>query len=573
VTTFGAVARRSGGWLGVFAVTALVGTLTSLAFPAVLGHAVDALVAGGGSGRWIGLAGALVLTAIVADLLGAYAVPAARADATAWTRERFVRHILAVSPVHSGRFHGGDLVSRLSAGASEAAQAGPGAVGAAVAVLPPIGSLALLCYIDVRLALAFAAGITLCTLVLRAFARRTTEATTGYQHVQGRIAAMLGEALAGRRTIAAAGTADREERRILEPLGALHERGRRTWVVLARSIAEAGIAGQFVVVSVLATGGVLLARGDISPGELFAASQYAILGAGLGSLTGAVAQLARARAGVHRLADVFADPPVPYGDTAVPDGPGRLELRGVTVRVGDAILLDAVDLDVPGRSAVALVGRSGAGKSTLAAVAARLREPDEGEVLLDGVPLRQLRHDALREAIGWAFERPVLVGATIASAIGPHLDRDRVRAAARATHADQFVSRLPEGYDTPLAGAPFSGGEVQRLGLARAWSASRLLILDDATSSLDTVTEMQIGRTLIRDRGDRTRLIITHRAATAARADAVVWLDGGRVRAVGPHAVLWHHPDYRDLFAAAHDPATQYRATQYRATQYRAGAG
>jgi ATP-binding cassette subfamily B protein len=162
-----------------------------------------------------------------------------------------------------------------------------------------------------------------------------------------------------------------------------------------------------------------------------------------------------------------------------------------------------------------------------------------------------LTRDALREAIGWAFERPVLVGATVAEAIGPTLDRDRVRAAARATHADGFVSRLPGGYDTALVEAPLSGGEAQRLGLARAWQASRLLILDDATSSLDTATEMQIGRMLTQDRGGRTRLIITHRAGTAARADAVVWLDGGRVRAIGPHVVLWQRPEYRALFAGA----------------------
>ena len=93
-----------------------------------------------------------------------------------------------------------------------------------------------------------------------------------------------------------------------------------------------------------------------------------------------------------------------------------------------------------------------------------------------------------------------------------------------------------------------SGGESQRLGLARAWHARRLLVLDDATSSLDMVTEMQISRTLTADHGRRTRLIVTHRAATAARADLVVWLDAGRVRAVGPHGRLWSDPAYREVF-------------------------
>ncbi|MGH3930321.1 MAG: ABC transporter ATP-binding protein, partial [Pseudonocardiaceae bacterium] len=129
------------------------------------------------------------------------------------------------------------------------------------------------------------------------------------------------------------------------------------------------------------------------------------------------------------------------------------------------------------------------------------------------------------------------------------LDADRVRTAARATHVHEFVSRLPRGYDTPLAGAPMSGGEAQRLGLARAWCAERLLVLDDATSSLDMVTEMQISRTLTDCGPDRvTRLIVTHRVSTAARADLVVWLEQGRVRAVGPHNQLWEEPAYRKVF-------------------------
>ncbi|HEX2301868.1 MAG TPA: ABC transporter ATP-binding protein, partial [Pseudonocardiaceae bacterium] len=240
--------------------------------------------------------------------------------------------------------------------------------------------------------------------------------------------------------------------------------------------------------------------------------------------------------------------PVGYGQRELPAGPGLLEFRQVSVRADGVTLLDQVDLVVPGGSAVALVGRSGAGKSVLAAVAARLRDPDEGQVLLDGVPLGELSHQALRSAVSCAFERPALVGGTVADAIGMGLDIDRVRTAAHATHAHEFVSRLPQGYDTMLADAPMSGGEAQRLGLARAWHAQRLLVLDDATSSLDMVTEMQISRTLTTDHGRRTRLIVTHRVSTAARADLVVWLENGRVRAVGSHQHLWEDPAFREVF-------------------------
>jgi ATP-binding cassette subfamily B protein len=230
-----------------------------------------------------------------------------------------------------------------------------------------------------------------------------------------------------------------------------------------------------------------------------------------------------------------------YGRRDLPPGPGRLEFRDVVV----TDRLARLNLVVPGGACVAVVGRSGAGKSVLVSLAARLRDPDAGTVLLDGVPVTELDHDALRSAVGCAFERPVLIGGTVADAIGLGLDGDRVRAAARATRTHEFVARLPRGYDTPLGEAPLSGGEAQRLGLARAWPATRVLVLDDATSSLDVVTEMSVQRAL----GDgRTRLVVTHRAATAARADAVAWLDGGRLRGVGRHDDLWTDPEYRDLF-------------------------
>ena len=554
VTTFGAIARRGGGWLPVLGAATLAGTLATLGLPAVLGRTVDALVAGAPSGGWIALVAGLIAVGIASDLAETYAGAVSVAGTTAWLRERLVRHVLAVSPDASRRFGTGDLVSRVSGNAAEAAQAGVGVVSAVASVLPPLGSLLLLAWIDPRLAVAFLAGAALCGVVLRAFARRTAAVVTDYQRTQGLIADRLAESLGGRRTVAAAGTLDRERNRVLEPLADLHAQGRRMWAVLARSVAEATLAGPLVLVSVLATGGLLLVDRQISAGELFAAGQYAVIGAGLGSLTGIFARLARARAGSRRVGEVFAVGPVRYGVRDLPAGPGRLEFRGVTVRAGDTVLLAGVDLDLPGGAAVAVVGRSGAGKSVLAGLAARLRDPDHGTVRLDGSPLTDLSHAALRRAVGCAFERPVLVGRAVADAIGPAVDPRRVRAAARATHAHEFVSRLPLGYDTPLAEVPLSGGELQRLGLARAWPAHRLLVLDDATSSLDMVTEMQIGHTMTDDHRGRTRLIVTHRAATAARADLVVWLCDGRVRAVGPHADLWRLPAYRAVFAAAVPP-------------------
>ncbi|HWM02258.1 MAG TPA: ABC transporter ATP-binding protein [Actinophytocola sp.] len=543
MSVFGSIVRHAGGWLPVIGVASLAGTLGALALPLVLGRAVDAIVSDVDSGFWLGLAAGLILLGVVVDLVDAFAGTACVAGTTAWLRDRLVRHVLAIGEGGRRGMDTGDLVSRVSGNAAEAAHAGPTAVTVGTALLPPVGSLVLLVYLDVWLAVAFLAGVAMVAVVLRLFTRRTAEVVTAYLTVQGRLAARLTESLTGARTIAAAGTLERERRRVLEPLPELHEQGMRSWQVLAGAAAQAAVVGPLVLVAVLAVGGFALSAGRITPGELFAASQYAALGAGLGGLTGVFGRLARSRAGAARAGEVLTVDPVAYGSSALPRGAGRLELRGVTARAGAATLLSDVDLVVPGGVAVAVVGRSGAGKSVLAALAARLREPDEGEVLLDGVPLSSLSHSELRSAVGCAFERPTLVGASVASAIAPD---GQVEEAARAVHAHEFVSRLPQGYATPLTAAPMSGGERQRLGLARAWRASRLLVLDDATSSLDMVTEMQISRTLTE--GDRTRLVVTHRRSTAARADLVVWLDEGRVRAVGPHETLWSDPAYREVF-------------------------
>ncbi|MBO0806113.1 MAG: ABC transporter ATP-binding protein, partial [Nocardiopsaceae bacterium] len=304
---------------------------------------------------------------------------------------------------------------------------------------------------------------------------------------------------------------------------------------------------------------------------------------GIGASTAMVARLGVARGGARRVAGLLAVPAPRHGTTATisqgdgpgrarrnatvphllaPDGavpdapPGALTMRGIAVRRGGQDVLRDLDLTIPGGAVVALVGRSGAGKSTLAELAGRLADPTEGSVSLDGTDLRALTRGTLREAVVYAFERPHLFGATPREAIGfgPAVPPDEdIRAAASAAQAAQFIERLPLGYDTPLDEAPLSGGEVQRLGLARAFahaSTARVLVFDDATSSLDTITEMLVSRAMTERLRGRTRLIVAHRAATAARADLAAWLDEGRIRAIAPHDKLWRDPDYRSLWCA-----------------------
>ncbi|MHC3467184.1 ABC transporter ATP-binding protein [Streptomyces sp. 7R007] len=548
-------ATRHGAPHGVaLCLVSAVGTGAGLLLPAALGRTLDLLLAHASATRWILCCAGLVLLIALLDAGQTVLTGTLDARTTAWLRRRLTGHVLAVGARAADRFGPGDLVARCVGNAAQAGTA-PAARAALLAALAgPVGGMVALGLIDLWLAAVFLAGAPVLALLLRAFTRDTTRCAADYQQVQGRIAAALAEAVAGHRTVRAAGTQDRETARILRPLPELSRAGHRMWRVQGRAAGQAVAVAPLLQLGVLAVAGVLLARHRLTVGEMLAASRYAVLATGVGVLVGQFATLARARAAAGRLDEVLAEPAPTHGARRLPPGPGRLELRGVTARRGGHTVLDGVDLVVPGGTALAVVGRSGAGKSLLAALAGRLADPEAGEVLLDGVPLPELTHDELRRAVGYAFERPALLGTTVEEAIGLGVSSpspQRVREAARSACADDFVRRLPHGYATACADAPRSGGESQRLGLARAFAHDgRLLVLDDALSSLDTVTEEQITRALLAHDSHRTRLLVAHRAATAARADAVAWLDGGRVRAVGPHAELWRLPGYRAVFGA-----------------------
>jgi ATP-binding cassette subfamily B protein len=486
-----------------------------------------------------------VAAAVAGESLGVWARGAGGAYAAATLRRAVLRHVLGAGTAATRRFPGGELVTRAGLNAEEVGRAPETVTGALALLVPTVGALAALTLIAPVLTLTLGAGIVVILLVLRAFLRASTVISGGYQRVQGEIAARLVDAMEGARTIAAAGTAAQEARRVLAPLPRLRAHGMSLWRANAGAAVRSGLVVPLVEVAVLVAGGFMLASGRLTVGELYAAARYAVLGAALSASLGFVGGLARARAAAERVAEVFGLTPVPYGTRTLPPGPGTVEFRDVAV---DGLAVG--DLTLPGGSVTAVVGRSGSGKSLLAALAGRLADPGRGAVLLDGVPLPELSREELRRAIGYAFERPVLVGETVSEAIARQTgEAGPVVEAAEAACADAFVRRLPLGYGTPLREAPMSGGERQRIGLARAFAqGERLLVLDDATSSLDTVTERQVSLALTTDRRARTRLIAAHRPATAARADQVVWLENGVVRARGPHHVLWEDPAYRAVF-------------------------
>ncbi|WP_406305335.1 ABC transporter ATP-binding protein/permease [Streptomyces sp. NBC_00885] len=526
-----------------------------LALPAVLGHALDLLLAGSGSGSgtgaradagpWLALCAALTALSVLLGALDGFVTASANARTTAWIRARVLGHVLAAGPEQ--RLSSGELVARITGNAAQAGTVPTALAAALAAVLTPVGGLVALALTDVWTALVVIAGMPLLALLLRVFIRASGESSARYLTAQGEIAGLLAEAVRGIRTITAAGVPERDAARILAPLPELTRQGRLMWRILGSSTARAAALLPLLQLTVLAVAGLRLADGALSVGGMLAAWRYGVLATGTGVLVGQLNGLVRGRTAAGRLAEILEAPAMTYGSRQLPPGKGELQLKCVDRRG-----LRGIDLVVPGGSVTAVVGRSGSGKSALAAVAGRLADPDAGAVLIDGVPLTSLSRDALRREVGHAFARPALLGTTVAGTIafGSHLPAgiEAVKQAARAACADDFVRRLPLGYETPCTDAPLSGGEAQRLGLARAFAhTGRLLILDDATSSLDSATERKVSQALFA--GDRrTRLIVAHRAPTAARADLVVWLDEGRIRAVGPHAELWQLPEYRAVF-------------------------
>jgi ATP-binding cassette subfamily B protein len=547
--------RQGGWWIWLLALATLAAAGADILLPTAIGHALDTLPGGGGiTGDLLACVG-LIAIMVAGKVIGDIASGANTARCTTWLRMTLVRHLVAIGPAATRRFEPGDLVTRVTRNASEAGQVGLTAVMVGAGLIPPVGGIVALMLIDAWVGLTALAGLVVMAALLRVFVRHNTETIRGYLHSQGLIAARLHDALSGARTIAAAGSMERERQRILQPLPGLREHGVQMWHNQVRIAGQSAVIGPLLQLVVVGVAGLGVVAGRLSVGELYAASRYAVLAAGLGSAMGYLNKLSRARAGGRRVAEVLGEPVIRYGRGSLPKASGsggRLEFRGVRVSAAGEPVIDDLDLVVPAGATVAVVGRSGAGKSLLAAVAGRLVDPERGQVLLDGVALADLSHEQLRSAVGFAFERPALVGDTIDEAINfgsRSQTTATIRQAAATARADTFIERLPQGYATELAAAPLSGGELQRLGLARAFAHPyRMLILDDATSSLDSVTERQVGAVLASANRRQTRLIIAHRAATAARTDLVAWLDRGALRSLRPHRELWRDPDYRALF-------------------------
>jgi ATP-binding cassette subfamily B protein len=311
--------------------------------------------------------------------------------------------------------------------------------------------------------------------------------------------------------------------------------------------------------AVLLAAGRMVVSGSLTLGAFFAFNLlFAMFTMPLRMLGMWIGQAQRAIAAGERIFEVL-DEPEEIADLPaaglLPAGAGAIRFEGVDFGYDSGrLVLEGVDLEVEAGRTVALIGRTGSGKTTLAALVPRFYDVTAGRVLLDGMDVRLVERRSLRREIGVISQDPFLFSASVRDNIAfglPDAPQDTVEAAARAAQAHAFIEELPQGYDTVVGerGITLSGGQRQRIAIARALLIDpRILILDDATASVDATTESRIRAGLREAMRDRTTIIIAHRLSTIALADEVVVLDRGRIAARGTQAeLLEESPLYREI--------------------------
>jgi len=383
------------------------------------------------------------------------------------------------------------------------------------------------------------------------------------QEVQQRIAELTAEAeenVSGVRVVKAFAREQRQLGRFRHSVRRVFDQSMYSTRLQAFYQPLIGFLPNLGLAAILLVGGRQVIDGSLTLGAFTAFYAYMLmlispmrtLGVFLGMSQRAVASGAR----IFQILDRAPEMTVPEGAPALPPGDGHVELRGVTVTyegTREPALRD-IDLDVPAGTTIALVGTTASGKTTLVSLIPRLYDPTAGRVLVDGADVREVQLDSLRHATALVTDDPFLFSASVHENVAyarPDASRADVEEAARRAQADEFIAALPDGYDTLIGerGLTLSGGQRQRLAIARAILADpRILILDDATSSVDASTEQEIKGALREVMRGRTTFVIAHRLSTIALADEIAVLERGRLAARGSHDELVEVSDlYREI--------------------------
>ncbi|WP_235926607.1 ABC transporter ATP-binding protein [Actinokineospora pegani] len=472
---------------------------------------------------------------------------------------------------HSGRlsigFHegytSGKVVSRMTSDTEALEDLVDNSVeNTLTALLSLVGILVLLVVLDLPLALLALSGLLPIYLALRWFRSRSDRAYRGTRGAIAKVIVQFVESMNGMRAVQAFGRQERNE----EIMGALNadfqEANRRAFNVLGVFTMAVRLVGNLTIVAVLAIGAVRVIDGGLGLGVLTAFTLYLRrfydpldqLAMFANQYSSAVAALEK----ISGLLEERPDVPEPADPVPLPRARGGRAITFDRVafryRADTPVVLHPLDLEVPAGQTVALVGPTGAGKSTLAKLVARFYDPTQGAVRLDGVDVRSVADAELRRSVVMVTQENFLFSGSVADNIAlgdPGATRAQVEAAAEAVGAHGFITALPEGYDTDVRkrGGRLSAGQRQVIAFARAYLADpAVLVLDEATSSLDAPTERIVQQAMESVLSDRTALIIAHRFSTVLIADrALVVRDGRVVEDATPQALIAAGGDFAEL--------------------------
>ncbi|MDQ6804592.1 MAG: ABC transporter ATP-binding protein/permease [Actinomycetota bacterium] len=397
-------------------------------------------------------------------------------------------------------------------------------------------------------------------LIADRYGRRSRPALQEVQQRLGELTADAEENISGVRVVKAFAREDRQRERFRSSATRVFDQAVYATRLEARYTPMISFLPNLGLAAILLFGGREVINGSLSVGDFTAFYAYLLMLISpmhsLGYLLSATQRATASGARIFELLDREPRITTPADAPDLPPGDGRVELvhAGLTFEGAAHPALRAASLMVEPGTTVALVGPTGSGKTTLVSLLPRLYDATTGVVKIDGADVTTVALDSLRGAIATVNDDPFLFSATVHENIAyarPDAPREVVEQAARRAQADDFIRELPDGYDTRIGerGLTLSGGQRQRIAIARAFLADpRILILDDATSSVDASTEQEIKRALREVMAGRTTFVIAHRLSTISLADEIVVLDAGQIADVGTHAeLLDRSPLYREI--------------------------
>jgi subfamily B ATP-binding cassette protein MsbA len=534
-----------------------VSSAIGLVFPWIVGHLLDAAFVAGGRQLLDRIALGLLALFVVQALLNyaqTYLLSSTGEKAVAGLRQELFGRLLDMPPGFFAERRTGELTSRLTAdiGLLQGVMSHQIAEFARQA-LALVGSVIALFLLQPRLTLTALLVVPVVVFCAMFFGRRLRKISMGVQDKVADATAHADEAFSQIRTVQSFVQEPAERKRY----------GDLVATIVSAAVRRAQVRGVFFgvitfttfagVVVVLWQGGILVLAGQLTAGKLVGFLLYTIyIAAAIGTLVSFFSAFQESAGAAERVFQIIESEPA-IADPAHPAAlPARVQGH---IAVEDASFryqggpdapwaLRHVSLDLKPGEVVALVGPSGAGKTTMASLLPRFWDVTEGRITFDGVDIRRLHLSDLRRRIGLVPQEPALFSGTVRENIAyadPGASSERIEAAARAAHVQEFVERLPNGYDTVVGerGVKLSGGQRQRIAIARAiLKDPAVLLLDEATSSLDNESERLIEDAMETLLKGRTTLIIAHRLSTVRRADRLVVLDQGRIAEEGTHTEL-----------------------------------